>query len=855
MKKIILLLSIMLSATLVWAQDTLSIKPITQDSVIVKVHAQYDKFGKGHRFFFGENYRKEWGLSVKLPVFRISEMKGGLTPERQGGGMQTTSIRLIDPTGKEWVLRSVEKDPVKVLPLELRQTFARELFIDAMSAQHPFSALVVPPLADAAGIPHATPIIGVVSPDKALGKFLPLLVNKVCLFEEREPTGKSDNTLEMIRNMYDDHDYSVDGKAFLKARCLDLLIGDWDRHDDNWRFTKQKDGKDRLYTPVPRDRDQAMYINQGVIPWISSRDWVGPNLQTFGGKIRDVRYSLFSATWLDRFPYSRMSYTEWMKIVNNFCAVETDAVFEAGLKRMPKEAYKLRHDQLLQELKERRGNIPAAMSYYYYFINKIIDMHVSNKDELVSIKDAADSGLAVTINKLNKKGDATDTIFNGIFYPKITKEIRFYMGAGNDRIVLNNNSSPIRLKFVDSLDHKYYNIVKSANKVPIYDKSGQNIIFSGDSSRANLHISKDSANTAFLPVNLINVWAPLANIQVNRDDGFLLGLGFRYLGKEGFRTHPYSTLQELLVTHSFATKAFDVKYQGEWIHALNNADILLRADIKAPNNTINFFGLGNETEFNKTGDYVTYYRTRFNTYQFSPALRWRNEKGLSFTIGPDFQYYHFNPADNVGRFINNTALIHSYDSLTIAKDKVHLGGLATLINDKRNNKLLPTQGSYLNIKLESMAGLNSYSRGFTQITGEAAFYVHFADTVITLADRVGGGATFGEAAFYQALFLGGQGNLLGYKTYRFAGKDMAFNNFETRIKLFSIASYVLPGELGLSGFFDTGRVWVENDNSDKWHVGEGGGIYFMPAGLTLFQIIAAHSTEGWYPYFSMLLRF
>ncbi|WP_426668040.1 BamA/TamA family outer membrane protein [Mucilaginibacter sp. McL0603] len=855
MKKILLLISIMLPAILIRAQDTLSIKPITQDSVIVKVHAHYDKVSKVHRFFFGENYRKEWGMDVKLPVIRISELHGGLTPEKQGGGFQTTSIRLVDPTGKEWVLRSVEKDPVKILPLELRQTFARELFIDAMSAQHPFSALVVPPLADAAGIPHATPIIGVVSPDKALGKYLPLLVNKVCLFEEREPTGKSDNTLEAIRNMYDDNDYSFDAKAFLKARCLDVLIGDWDRHDDNWRFTKEKDDKKRIYTPIPRDRDQAMYINQGVIPWVASRDWVGPYLQTFGGKIRDIRYSLVASNWFDRFPYSHITYVEWMKVVNDFCAVETDAVLEAGLRRLPKEAYKLRHDQLLSQLKERRGNLPAAMSWYYYFFNRIVDMHVSNKDEQVNIKDAANNGLTVTINKINKKGNAKDTIFSGTFDPKITREIRFYMGGGNDRIVLDNSSSPIRLKFVDSLDRKNYDIVKSANKVPIYDKSRQNISFRGDSSRARLHISPDSANTTFLPVNLINVWAPLANVQINKDDGFLLGIGFRYLGKEGFRTRPYSTLQELLVTHSFATKAFDVKYQGEWIHALGNADILLRADIKAPNNTINFFGLGNETEFNKTGDYVTYYRTRFNTYQFSPALRWRNEKGLSFAVGPAFQYYHLNPEDNVGRFIDNPSLIHSYDSLTIAKDKVHLGGIATLIGDRRNNKLLPTEGSYLNIKLLSMAGLNSYSRGFTQITGEAAFYVHFADTVITLADRIGGGATFGDAAFYQSLFLGGQGNLLGYKTYRFAGKDMAFNNFEARIKLFSLASYVLPGEFGLSGFFDTGRVWVDNDNSNKWHVGEGGGIYFMPAGLTLFQIIAAHSTEGWYPYFSMLLRF
>jgi len=854
MKKILLILSLVVSGIVVRAQD--EIKPITQDSIVVKIHEKYDKVSGVHRFFLGEGYRKEWGMAVKLPVLRISEMKGGLTPERKGGGFQTTSVRLVDPTGKEWVLRSVEKDPVKILPLELQQTFARELFIDAMSAQHPFSALVVPPLAEAAGIPHSTPIIGVVSPDKALGKFLPLIENKVCLFEEREPTGKSDNTLEVIRNMYDDNDYSFNAKAYLNARCLDILVGDWDRHDDNWRFTKEKEGGKRVYYPVPRDRDQAMYLNTGVIPWIASRDWVGPYLQTFNGKIRDIRYSFISSEFLDRFPYQRITYEEWMKVVNDFCAKETDAVLEEGLKRLPKEVYKLKHDRLFNTLRERRANLPATMSWYYYFFNRIIDMHVSNKNELLTIKDAPNNGLNVVINKINKDGEVKDVMFEGNFDPKITQEIRFYMGGGKDKIVLNNSQSPIKLRFIDSLDHKEYHIEKSANTVKIYDRDKRNLTLTGgEASKGRLHIKNDSANTAFLPVNLIHVWAPLANIQINKDDGFLLGLGFRYTGKDGFRTKPYSQIQELMVTHSFSTQAFDVKYHGEWIHAINNTDILIDANIKAPNNTINFFGLGNETPFDKTGDYVRYYRTRFNTYLLDPALRWRNEKGFSFSIGPSFQYYHFDPNDNAGRLIENTSLIHSYDSLTIAKDKVHLGGTALLVNDRRNNKLLPTEGMYLNIKLQSMAGLNSYSRGFTQITGEAAFYVHFADTVITLADRIGGGATFGDAAFYQSLFLGGQGNLLGYRAYRFAGKDVAYNNFEARVKLFSLASYILPGELGLTGFFDTGRVWIDNDNSNKWHVGQGGGIYFMPAGLTLFQVVAAHSTEGWYPYFSLLLRF
>lgn len=73
-------------------------------------------------------------------------------------------MRLKDKSGKEWVLRSVEKYPEVLLPQGLRQTFAKDILKDNMSAQHPFGALVVPTLAKAVDVPHSTPIIGWVSP-------------------------------------------------------------------------------------------------------------------------------------------------------------------------------------------------------------------------------------------------------------------------------------------------------------------------------------------------------------------------------------------------------------------------------------------------------------------------------------------------------------------------------------------------------------------------------------------------------------------------------------------------------------------------------------------------------------------
>jgi hypothetical protein len=36
-----------------------------------------------------------------------------------------------------------------------------------------------------------------------------------------------------------------------------MLIGDWDRHDDQWRWAAFDEGKHTVFKAIPRDRDQA----------------------------------------------------------------------------------------------------------------------------------------------------------------------------------------------------------------------------------------------------------------------------------------------------------------------------------------------------------------------------------------------------------------------------------------------------------------------------------------------------------------------------------------------------------------------------------------------------------------------
>lgn len=832
-----------------------SYAPLSGDSVTVAVHPSYDQVSSFHRKLFGENYRKEWAAPTRLPVIRLSEYHGGLIPSKRGGGMQSKSLRLEDKEGKEWVIRSVEKTPDLLLPPELRETFARDWIDDALSAQHPFSALSVPPLAQAAGVPHAKPVIGVIAPDKNLGIYEKDFVNKVVLLEEREPAGESDNTFKMLGKLQKDNEQTYDAENFLRARLLDLLIGDWDRHEDQWRWAERKEEDRKVYLGVPRDRDQVFRIADGLFPRIAKLRWIAPTLQGFEGQINDVRYSLFKTRFVNALPASQLPYERWNQIVREFVTAMTDSVLEEALKRLPAPSYQMKHDRLLTALKTRRANIPAAMDEYYRFINKIADVRLSDKNERIEIKEGPDRALLLTITGTGKSGEAADTLVSKSYDPKITREVRVYTGQGNDDATIALSNSPVKVRLIAEEGRKTIAVGQTDKRVQIYARPGGATI-TGDRNRFNAHIHTDSLNTAFVPVNPYNTTMPLLNAALNLDDGFLLGLGFKHIQREGFRKLPYANTQQLMLTRSFSTQAFSIDYKGEWVHALGSADLLLSTAINAPDNTRNFFGRGNETHLDKTGDFKRYYRARFNTYLLDPSLRWRNEKGGSFSIGPSFQYYTADPADNRGRVTMNSSIIGSYDSLSIWKSKAHAGLVLQLSSDRRNNPMLPAWGTNVSIRIQGYTGLNGYSKSYIQILPEASLYKSLnSKSTIVLAERIGGGVSFGKTAFYQALFLGGQGNLMGFRQYRFAGQHMLYNNLETRIKLTDLASYILPGQFGFLAFYDLGRVWEKGEKSNNWHHGTGAGLYFAPAQVTVFRLVAGYSKEGWYPSAAMKFRF
>jgi outer membrane protein assembly factor BamA len=128
---------------------------------------------------------------------------------------------------------------------------------------------------------------------------------------------------------------------------------------------------------------------------------------------------------------------------------------------------------------------------------------------------------------------------------------------------------------------------------------------------------------------------------------------------------------------------------------------------------------------------------------------------------------------------------------------------------------------------------------------------------ITFANRVGAGTNLGTEGFefFQAQYLGSDEHLRGYRKYRFAGKSKIFNQAELRIAVAKFKTYLFPAAFGIFGFYDTGKIFDLNKESNKWLNGYGGGIWISPLKRIVLSVAYTASKEDKLPLIGLGWKF
>ncbi len=814
-----------------------------KDSVVISASDKYKANTGFRKTFLGNNYRKEWSTPIAIKEFNIRKVKGGLTIKSLGGGKQTMSLQLVDKSGTEWTLRSVDKDPENALPLNLRGTIAQVIVQDMISASSPYAPLVVAELAKAADIITPEPELFFVPDDYAFGQYREMFANSLVMLENRNPGNKekdAKSTNKIINKMLEDNDHHVDQEKVLNARLLDILIADFDRHAGQWKWGTEDTGKGKLYYPIPRDRDQAFFNSDGLLVKYLSRKQM-PFLGGFKSHIKNINDFNFNARDFDRTFLNNLDKAKWKEIIKTFEQNMSDEVIHNAVKKFPKEIAALDSQVIAAKLISRRGDLLSQALKYYRFISNTVSVTGSNKSEYFHIK-KNELGLQVTVYKKLDATDSASIMYNRIFDDKVTKEIRLYGLNGDDKFEIDEDvSSKIKIRIIGGKGNDSFNLKGNVRNF-LYDLSlEKNAIL-------NVHRTKKELSTNY-QVNEYRSTGfqynkksfPQINVGFNAEDNILVGIGFSKR-TYGFRKEPYATDQKLKTLYAPTEGAYKIKYEAAFTKLVFNKDLVIHSEFVNPTLN-NFFGFGNESVYDKKNK-IAFYRVRYKYFETDVLFRQRFNDIVQFSIGPTYYHYWSRYKDNDKRILGNPTIIGT-DSLSVYGVKRFFGGKAKLDLTYVNNETFPTRGITWFTEFSSLRGFNSNTHALTKLTSDMTIYASISDKSRVSAElHVGGGHIFSKQfEYFQALNLGTNNFLRGYRKNRFSGSSILYASTELRFKLFKSKSYVLPGDVGLVGFYDLGKVWLRGENSKKWHGDAGGGIYYVPYNLMMLSLTIAKSPE------------
>ncbi|HEU0014360.1 MAG TPA: hypothetical protein VFQ45_11785, partial [Longimicrobium sp.] len=434
-----------------------------------------------HEMLFGSSYRDVWTTPVRVPLLDPDTL-GGLTPTELGGGNQTISLRFRAGNGREYAFRLAAKRPGQSMPPDLQNTLVHDIVQDQISSTNPAGALVVDRLLDAVGILHVEPALFVMPDHPFLGQFRDQFSGQLGLFEERpgeEAEGTAvfagaqeiEGTEDLLEKMREDPAHRPELREYAAARLMDIFMGDWDRHADQWRWARYDRGGLHAWRPIPRDRDYAFVDYDGLVVGLG-RGRV-PQVVSFDeDPVRAIPGLTYNAQVLDRMLLGPLPGAAWDSIAQSLRARLTDPVIDAAVAALPDEYEALVGDGMRATLRARREALPDVARSFYARLSSETELHASDRADVARVTRRGDGTVEVAI----EEDGAGRPYVTRVLDPAETREVRLWMHGGDDSVILEGGGSPL---LVRALGGDGSDVLEDRSTGPgrsiLYDTAGQNI--------------------------------------------------------------------------------------------------------------------------------------------------------------------------------------------------------------------------------------------------------------------------------------------------------------------------------------------------------------------------------------------
>ena len=810
--------------------------------------------------FWGDHYREIYGTEIKAKVALLDTLYGGLKPVRMGGGHQTKTLRLVGKNGREYNMRAIKKSAVQFLQTvalkgkvldneDLTETLPEKILLDFYTASHPYTPYVVGVLSDAVNIYHTNPKVYYIPKQQALGDYNLEYGDELYMIEERpakehrkEPSFGLPDDIEstdaFFSNLRDDEKYKLDESAYIRARMFDMLIGDWDRHEDQWRWAEFDTENGKIYRPIPRDRDQAFSHYDGAILG-SLRTLISPAkmIQPYKSELKNLEYFNAAALPMDRILLQNATKEDWIREAKYIQEHLTDDIIEKAFTAIPAEINTATTDTIKMNLKGRRALLNTIAGDYYKIVNKIAILKGTDKDDIIEVTRSASKETNVKIYR-NKRGEKIDLMVNKTFHADVTKEIWVY-GLDDDDIfeVKEKVKNPIRIRLIGGQNNDIYRI-QEGGKVIIYDhKSKENTVEFNNGAREKFtDIYNNNIFTFERDISKTRTFLP--NIGYNPDDGVKIGLRYEERNYK-FESDPFTTWNAFTANYFFATKGFEFMYDGELTNVFGKINLTYGAKVTSANFTRNFFGVGNETDNFDDELGMNYNRVKTSILTGYLGLIRRSNYGSRFSGTLRFEGIQLDNTED--RFITDIIADE-----TFFDRKYFTTAEIGYTYQSYDEPLNPTRGMKFHVNTGYTHNFSNTNNNFGYLNSHLGFHNRLSkNRKLVLKTNVATQIRFGEDfEFYQGAQLGGKSGLRGYRLERFTGKNSLVFNGDVRYNFNSFKTSFLPMQIGIYGGYDYGRVWVPNESSNTWHDSVGGGIYVIASQVLSADFSFFNSDNG-----------
>ena len=577
----------------------------------------------------------------------------------------------------------------------------------------------------------------------------------------------------------------VDSRAFLKARLFDLVVGNWDRHQGQWRWARIP-GQPR-WEPLPEDADQAFTRYEGKA--MAAARSVVPRFMRYSGqypkRIEGLTTNNYDVTrWL-------LADVEWPvfeEVARELVAQMTDTAIDESLHQMPPEWYAIDGAQMTKDLRQRRDGLVGYARKFYLHLADRVDVRGSDRADLASVQHFEDGSLQLTLSPLGEGGAAGTPYYARRFSPRETQEIRLYLLGGNDRVVASGpRKGGIHVRVLGDAGNDTVDDSQSGG-LDVEDGRGDNVVKRGPGTKVSESEWKNPApekDRPWLEPRNYGHWTvPMAQVYWEPNQAFMLGGGVTRTSW-GFRKYPWANMQAVTLLYSTGYNNVRASYDGQW----RVSDTKLLGSVK-----MRFSGIENhellrlrERIARRAGEGAAHDRDQrvlgLPGAALAGELRLRAARGGRGEGGPDEGRRQprragrrcTEPARSARR---SCAPGLEYDSRGRSVGMTELRGMAA--PDATAAALAPPVTG-VRVMAESFFVPKAWdaTESFGGVEGNVSGYL--GNQRLALATRVGGRALWGAYPWFESASISGEyHDVRGYYNGRYRGDSSLYGNAELR---------------------------------------------------------------------------